>query len=207
MSNTGFLPMNVVTRPAFDFAAARRSMIDSQLRTSGVNDPWVLERMLAVPREDFVPEALRAGAYVDRAISLGQGGVIAAPVFYGMLLSEARPRPSDTALVVDAGSGYLPALLSGLVGSMTVVSAEAGAKGAAKGEFTLLLIDGAVEHIPPALAKRLTDDGRAITGIVEGAVTQLAIGRKAAGSIGLLPVSEMGIPRLPAFDRPKAWSF
>ena len=45
-----------------DFAAARRHMIESQLRTSGVNDSWVLERMAAVPREDFVPEAARAGS-------------------------------------------------------------------------------------------------------------------------------------------------
>src|SRR5918993_1169994 len=100
--------------PAPDFAAARRAMVDSQLRTSGVNEPWVLARMLTVPREDFVPPAIRSAAYVDRAVPLGEGRMLAAPLVHARLLAEARPQPSDRVLVVEDGSGYLPALLEGL---------------------------------------------------------------------------------------------
>ena len=72
------------TRP--DYAAARKAMIDSQLRTSGVNDTFVLERMGTLPREDFVPEGSKATAYMDRAIRLADGGFLPAPLFHGAML-------------------------------------------------------------------------------------------------------------------------
>ena len=71
----------------------------------------------------------------------------------------------------------------------------------------LLLIDGAVEHIPDPLAGALADRARVVTGLAEGSVTRLAVGKKSAGAVALLPLAEMGIPRLPAFDKPRAWSF
>lgn len=199
--------MAAALRPASNFAAARRAMIDSQLRTSGVNDPWVLARMAAVPREDFVPAAVRDAAYTDRAVPLGEGRMLAAPLFHARMLAEARPTAADRALVIDGGSGYLAALLEGVAGSVATTTPEE-AKGSAKqGDYTLILIDGAVEQLPDTLAKRLVDDGRVVTGLVENGVTRLAIGRKTANAIALLPLAELGIPRLPAFDKPKAWSF
>jgi len=190
-----------------DFAAARRAMIDSQLRTSGVNEPWVLSRVNAVPREDFVPAEVRPTVYIDRAVPLGEGGMLAAPLFYGRLLSEAKPTASDRVLIVDGGSGYLPALLQGLAAKVDTITPEDAATAKKKGDYTLLLIDGAVEELPAALAGRLADDARVVTGTVADGVTRLAIGRKAGGAIALLPLAEMGIPRLAAFDKPKVWSF
>jgi len=190
-----------------DFAAARQSMIDSQLRTSGVNEPWVLARMAAVPREDFVPRSARAVAYTDRAVPIGGGAALAAPLVHARMLAEAKPNSNDRVLVVDGGSGYLGALLAGLAGSMTVIAADEAVRVGRKGDFTLLLVDGAVEHLPDALAKRLADGARVVTGLVDDGVTRLAIGRKAGGTVALLPLAELGIPRLPAFDKPKVWSF
>jgi protein-L-isoaspartate(D-aspartate) O-methyltransferase len=190
-----------------DFDAARRAMIDSQLRTSGVNEPWVLARMSAVAREDFVPASARAVAYIDRTIPLQGGGLLAPPLFHARLLAEARPVPVDRVLVVDGGSGYLPALLEGLVKSVEVISPAEAIEGHGGGSVALLLVDGAVEDIPDVLAERLADDGRIVTGVIEDGVTRLAIGRKAAGAIALLPLAEMGIPRLAAFDKPRVWSF
>jgi len=190
--------------------AARRAMIDSQLRTSGVNEPWVLARFAAVPREDFVPAEALAAAYTDRAVPVS-GGMLAAPLVHGRMLAEARPTTADRVLVVDGGSGYLPALLEGLAGSVTTISAadaiKGGNGGKGGGDFTLLLVDGAVEHLPASLAKRLSDDARVVTGLIDDGVTRLAVGRRTGGEIALLPLAEMGIPRLPAFDKPKAWSF
>src|SRR3569623_3843991 len=88
-------------------SAARKAMIDSQLRTSGVNAPAVLARMAAVAREDFVPASARGIAYIDRAIALGDGRWLAAPLVQGMMLQDARPTQADKALLVDGGSGYL----------------------------------------------------------------------------------------------------
>ncbi len=162
-----------------DFAAARRAMLDSQLRTSGVNDPLVLERMGAVAREDFVPAAARATAYIDRAIPLDNGRRLAAPLFYGMLLAEAKPTIADRALVIESGAGYLAELLRPLVGSVEVVAPEeAVAATRRKSDFTLLAIDGAIEHLPAALVKRLADEARVVTGLAANGVTRLAVGRR-----------------------------
>ena len=181
-------------------------MIDSQLRTSGVNAEPVLRRMGDVAREDFVPEAARGFAYIDRAIALGGGRHLAAPVVHGMMLQEARPGPGDKALLVDGGSGYLAELLRPLVGSLEVVS-PAEAVAASGGDFTLLVIDGAVGHLPDALARRLADGARVVAGVVEDGITRLAIGREAGGTVALLPLAELGIPVLPEFTAPKGWSF
>jgi protein-L-isoaspartate(D-aspartate) O-methyltransferase len=182
-------------------------MIDSQLRTSGVNAEWLLRRMDAVAREDFVPEAARAFAYIDRAIALGSGRWLPAPVVQGVMLQEARPEPEDRALVVDGGSGYLAELVRPLVGSLEVLGPAEALAAKRGGDFTLLLIDGAVEELPGALVRRLADGARVVTGWLRDGVTCLAYGRKAAGEVALLPLAEMGIPALPEFAKSKGWSF
>lgn len=188
--------------------AARRAMIDSQLRTSGVNEPFVLARMSAVPREDFVPAASRKTAYIDRAIPLENGRRLAAPLFYGMMLAEAQPQLADTALVVDSGSGYLPELLRPLVASVDVITPEEALTTSRKRTaYSLLLVDGAVEELPDSLTKRIADGGRVLTGLASKGVTRLAVGRKTAGGVALLPLAELGIPRLSEFDRAAGWSF
>ncbi len=186
---------------------ARRAMIDSQLRTSGVNAEPVLQRMAAVARERHVPEAARGFAYIDRAIALGEGRYLAAPVVHGMMLQEARPAPDDKVLLVDGGSGYLAELLRPMVGMLEVVTPAEALAAKKGGAFTLLVIDGAIEQLPDTLGKRLADGARAVAGLVDNGITRLAIGRKAAGTLALLPLAELGIPVLPEFAAPKGWSF
>jgi protein-L-isoaspartate(D-aspartate) O-methyltransferase len=189
-------------------AAARKAMIDSQLRTSGVNAEYVLARMGAVSREDFVSENARGIAYIDRAIPLGNGRFLAAPVVQGLMLQEARPTRADNALLVDGGSGYLAELLRPLVRSLEVLSpAEAVAASRKRGDFTLLMIDGAIEQLPEGLVQRLAEGASVVTGLVRNGLTRLATGRKAAGEVGLLPLAEIGIPVLPEFAAKKEWSF
>lgn len=195
-------------RPLAGHKTARQAMIDSQLRTSGVNADFALRRMSQVPREDFVPESARGYAYIDRAIDLGDGRYLAAPVVQGMMLEEAAPTPSDKALLVDGGSGYLAELLRPLVGSLDVIDpAAAIAAKRKKGDYSLLLIDGAVELFPEALASQLAEDARVITGTIENGVTRLAAGRKIAGRVALWALAEVGIPALTEFVAPKSWSF
>ena len=189
-------------------AAARKAMVDSQLRVSGVNAEIVRRRMGAVPREDFVPEAARAIAYMDRAIPLGNGRYLAAPLVQGKMLEEAAPTKADRALLIDGGSGYMAELLRPLVGTLEVVSPEeALAKTRKKGEFTLLVVDGAVERLPEQLTQRLAENARVVTGLVSRGLTRLAIGRKIAGDFSLIPLTEIGMPVLPEFTKPKSWSF
>ena len=199
--------MSIMTTTLPDPAIARRAMIDSQLRTSGVNEEYVLARMLAVPREDFLPADKASVAYIDRAISLGADGHLAAPLFYGKLLMEAAPAPANRVLVVEGGTGYLAALLRPLVAEVDAISAADAVAGAEGAPYDLILIDGAIEYLPDALAARLADDGRLVTGLLLRQVTRLASGRKVAGQINLQPIEDLGIPVLHAFDAPKRWTF
>jgi len=191
-----------------DSSAARRAMIDSQLRTSGVNEPFVIARMGSVAREEFVPDGAKSIAYMDRAIQLGEGKSLAAPLVHGKMLAEARPGLDDSALVIENGSAYLAELVKPLVGKLEskpveeVVSSKKSRK-----TYSLILVDGAVEQLPDALVKRLEENGRIVTGVVERGVTRLAVGRKVSGSVVLQPIADIGIPILHAFDKPKEWSF
>lgn len=188
--------------------AARKAMIDSQLRTSGVNEAFVLARMSAVPREEFVPEAQRDIAYMDRSVPLGEGGFLPSPVAHGKMLAAAAPTPQDRVLVVENGSSYLAELVRPLVEAIdTMSAAEAATKKTARKTYSLVLIDGAIEQLPGSLAKRLEEGGRIVSGVVERGVTRLATGRKVAGQIALRSIADIGMPILADFNAPKGWSF
>jgi protein-L-isoaspartate(D-aspartate) O-methyltransferase len=191
---------------AAGYAAARRAMIDSQLRVSGVNDPAVLAAMNGIAREQFVPEALRANAYIDRAVPLGEGHSLPSPLVHGRLLSEAAPNADDNVLVI-ATSGYLPELVKTFGATVTTLSPAEAVSTKKGGPYTLLLIEGAIEELPATLAKLLAENGRVVTGVVERGVTRLAVGRKLAGEVTLLTLAEIGIPVLVEFATPKRWSF
>lgn len=198
--------IDTATRPT-DFATARRAMVDSQLRTSGVNTPFVLQRMNAVPREDFVPASARGFCYMDRSIPLGNGGTLAQPVAHGKMLTAARPQLSDSVLVVENGNGYLAALIEPLVAKVDTVPADDAAAGKKRGTYDLILIDGAIEACPAGLTKRLSDNGRMVTGLIDGGISRLAIGKRQGTDMVFLPVEDVALPRLAAFDTPKGWSF
>lgn len=191
-----------------DMSQARKAMIDSQLRTSGVNDAWVLARMSVVQREDFVPDAQREFAYMDRAVPLADGAYLSSPVVHGMMLTEAKPTRGDTVLVVENGNGYLAELIRPLVESLDTRSAEEiAAKKSARKTYSLIVVDGAIEALTPALAKRLEEGGRIVTGIDERGVTRLATGRKIGGHVSLQNLADIGMPVLRAFEQAKSWSF
>lgn len=191
-----------------DTKAARKAMIDSQLRTSGVNEEFILARMLAVPREDFLPEDKAGLAYIDRSVSLSGDAHLASPLFYGKLLLEAAPLPADRALVISGGTDYLETLVAPLVSEVTAISsADAGQGKLPSGQFSLILVDGAIEDLPSGLSACLAEGGRIVSGLVLRQVTRLASGRKIAGRLTLEPVEDLGIPVISAFNKPRGWTF
>ena len=192
---------------ATDFRAARRHMIESQLRTSGVNDGYVLDRMAAVPREDYVPEASRASAYVDRTIPLGPDAFLAPPLAQGQILTHAKPNKEDRTLLIGPATAYLAALIGPLVGELRQATPDEVLAGDVDGAFDLVIVDGAVEQVSAHLAATLAPTGRLVTGVVSRGVTRLALGRRSGEDVSLMPVIESQLPRIPAFDRPQNWTF
>lgn len=194
----------VEDRPASaEMLTARRAMIDSQLRVTGVNSPAILAAFAKVPREDFVPAERRAVAYADRAVPLGDGTALSPALTYGQMLEAAGLAQADTVLVLS-GNGYLAALAAELAGTVTRAATLAAAQG---GPFSVILIDGAAEVLPDSLGALLADDGRIVTGLVDRNVTRLALARKAMGKVVPTALGEADFAVLPEFTAPKSWSF
>lgn len=197
-------------------------MVESQLRTSDVDDVRVIAAMARLPREDYVPAERRAMAYIDRSVPLGGGRALNPPLAVGRLLTAAHVAPGDKVLLIGAATGYSAALLGALGAQVTAVEEEGGpdcvavaplvrgplAAGAADGApYDLLFIDGAVEEVPATLVQQLVDGGRVVTGIVERGVTRLCSGRVVAGVLGLSSLADMEMVVLPGFAAPERFVF
>lgn len=214
-----------VHAPIPDFEAARQAMVDSQLRPQGVNDPAVIAAMSAIPRERFVPEAQRNLAYLDRAIPVGEGRALPSGEVLGLLLTAMVADRGQKALVVGAGSGYSAAVLTqmgidtvalesseALAGiarelGLNIVQGELAAGHEAGAPYDLILIDGAVEYVPDELVAQLKDGGRLGGAIIDQGITRLIVGRKAGGGFGYHSIADAGVPALPGFTRPRAFTF
>jgi protein-L-isoaspartate(D-aspartate) O-methyltransferase len=209
-----------------NFEAMRRAMVESQLRTTGVNDPRVVAAMAEVPRERFVPADRRAVAYTDRPVPLGGGRALNLPEATGRLLTAAQIRASDHVLLVGAATGYTAALLAKLAGTVvaleenTELTAEARAvpgvqliegplaEGAAEhGPYDLIVIDGLIEHIPDTLVSQLKDGGRLVCALMERGASRLAFGRKAGAGFGCDLFADCEAAALPGFAKPKSFVF
>jgi protein-L-isoaspartate(D-aspartate) O-methyltransferase len=205
-----------------NFSSMRAAMVESQLRTSDVDDQRVIATMARVPRETFVPAERRAMTYVDRPIPLSAGRALNPPLATGRLLNEAHILPGDKVLLIGGATGYCAALLIALGAQVTVVEEEGldlAAEGAtvvrgslaagasAGGPYDVLLIDGAVEEVPAALVEQLVDGGRVTTGLVERGVTRLCSGRKVGDAFGLTSLVDMEMVILPGFAAPERFVF
>lgn len=210
-------------------AEMRSAMIDSQLRTNDVIDPAVIGAMAAAPREAHVPAALASVAYMDRAIALGHGRVLNAPLVTGRMLVAAAIRPGLRVLLVGAATGYTAGLLARLGAEVHAVEEQeelmataknaiakdnihwvagplaAGAPGAAP--FDRIIVEGAIETLPDALVAQLADGGRLVAARREGAVTRLVEGVKAGGTVALRSFADMDVAPLPGFSAPAGFQF
>jgi protein-L-isoaspartate(D-aspartate) O-methyltransferase len=214
-----------VHSPIPDYGAARAAMVESQLRPQGVTDRAVLDAMGAIAREDFVPDEIKPMAYADRAVALGGGRFLPAPDVLGRLLTQMQPAAGQRALVVGAGTGYSSAVLARM--GLDVVALESAPELAARARaagieavagpleagykrgapYDLILIDGAVEHVPVAIVDQLADGGRLGAALIDRGVSRLIVGRKSGGAFGYLSVGDAGTPVLPGFSRPRAFTF
>ena len=111
------------------FATARQKMVDGQVRTSDVTDNRILDAMLALPREEFVPADKRALAYLDLDLDVAAAGsakrFLVKPVLTAKLLQAAELGDTDNVLIVGAATGYAAAVAAKLAGKVTATESDA----------------------------------------------------------------------------------
>jgi protein-L-isoaspartate(D-aspartate) O-methyltransferase len=177
----------------FDFAQARLFMIEGQIRTNEITDPDIVSAMNSIPREDFVPDSWKTLAYSDHEIPMaeagqaGNGRTMLTPMVLGKLLRAAEIRSSDTVLHLACGTGYGTAILSRMARfvvavdedglaqtasanlarlsaeNVSVVAGDLAAGCPEQGPYDVILIEGAIEVVPDALAEQLKPEGRLVT--------------------------------------------
>ncbi|MBB4642400.1 protein-L-isoaspartate O-methyltransferase family protein [Rhizorhapis suberifaciens] len=213
-----------------NFKSMRTAMVESQLRTSDVNDPRVIAAMANVAREAFLPNDRQALAYIDRPVKLTEGRWLNPPLATGRLLTAASIAPDDNVLLIGAATGYTAALLSQLAASVVAVEEDEALLPRAKAvlagygnvklvsaalnqgskkyaPYSLIVIDGAVEEIPSALVKQVGDGGRLVAAVLDRGVARLAIGRKSGQAFGMTHFADCESVPLPGFEKPKSFTF
>jgi protein-L-isoaspartate(D-aspartate) O-methyltransferase len=218
------------------FATARQKMVDGQVRPSDVTDIRILDAMLAVPREAFVPESKRALAYLDLDLDVGEDEkakrFLIKPAVLAKLLQAAEIKTTDRVLVVGCASGYAAAVIARFAGqvtategdpalaakamaaltqtgcgNVTVRSAAAAEGDAAGAPFDVIVLNGATEIVPERLYGQLRDGGR-LVGVFAMATPQRAtIVTRSRGDFGNRALFDATAPVLPGLERLAAFVF
>ena len=214
-----------------DFAARRLTMVDTQIRPSDVTKFPIIDAMLTVKRENFVPDGQREAAYVGDLIDLGGGRCLLEPRTLAKMLDAVNISRDEVVLDIAPALGYSTAVAARMAELVVAVEAdgdlaaeaqtllmEAEAdnaimhtgpldQGAAEhGPYDVIMIQGGVEQVPDALLDQLKDQGRMICLFMEGDLGTVRVGRKSAGRVSWRYVFNASAPVLPAFCAEVAFS-
>jgi len=219
-----------------DFAQARRTMVDGQVRTNDVTDARLLAALLAVPREHFVPAPSRPIAYLDRDIPVGGSGASARwllkPMVLARLVQAAGVRENDRVLDVGSASGYSAAVLGRLAASVValeedaalartatenlaalaaanvqVVSGPLVAGWPARAPYDVIVLEGSSEIAPQPLLGQLAEGGRLVCVLGRAPIGKGTVYRRVAGRVSASPVFDAVAPVLPGFMKPAEFVF
>ncbi|MEM6441373.1 MAG: methyltransferase domain-containing protein [Pseudomonadota bacterium] len=215
-----------------DYAAARTAMVDRQVRPSDVTSYPIIEAMLDVPRERFVPAALRPVAYAGEHLTLAPGRVMLDPRAFAKMLDVLDPGPDDVALDLACGPGYSTAVLARLTAWTTGVEPDAAmaraaaatlselevdtaevvegaaAEGAADGApYDVMLINGGVETLPRALTDQLAEGGRVALIRMDGALGRCQVITKTEGVLTARAAFDASAPVLEGFAKAPVFEF
>lgn len=214
-----------------DFATRRTIMVDTQVRPNDVTKFPVIDAMLAVPREDFVPNEMREAAYVGENIDLGQRRVVLEPRTLAKMLDALDIQPDELVMDIGSGLGYSAAVISRVAQAVVAVeeneamateaqaalsAAEADnvivhagplAEGAAQhGPYDVVVLQGAVAQLPAAIADQIKEGGRILCLFDEGRLGVARIGYKVDGALNWRHAFNAGAPVLPGFERHAAFT-
>lgn len=214
-----------------DFAARRTMMVDTQVRPSDVTKYTIIDAMLSIPREAYVPLAKREAAYVGEHVTLAPGRVVLDPRTLAKLLDALDIQPVEAVLDLGCGLGYSAAVIARMAEAVVAVEEDADlateaqatlsaqgvdnaavisgklAEGAAKaGPYDVIVLQGAAEVIPAALLAQLKEGGRIGAIFMEGALGVARIGYKIDGVVTWRQAFNASAPVLPGFAAHRAFT-
>ncbi|MEH2509060.1 protein-L-isoaspartate(D-aspartate) O-methyltransferase [Nitrobacteraceae bacterium AZCC 1564] len=219
-----------------EFSTARQKMVDGQVRPSDVTDLRILDAMLAVPREEFVPSAQRPIAYLDLDIEVGGAGTakryLIKPAVLAKMIQAASISESDRVLVVGCATGYSAAIVAQLAGevfatepddllastakatlsklgitNVTIGKAEPAAGDVAHGPYDVIILNGATEIEPSALYEQLRPAGRLVGVFAATQPPRANLVTRSAGDFGSRILFDAFAPVLPGMQRVPAFTF
>ena len=215
------------------FEVARSNLLESQLRPNKVTDDRVLNAFHSIRRELFVPEHLRAVAYIDEDLPLGGGRYLMEPMVVARLLQEAAIARTDTALIVGAGTGYEAALIAMLarsvlaleqdpelarraraalvehaIASVSVVEGPLHEGYRSRTPYDVILFGGGIAEIPPEIVAQLADGGRLLAVVKPGnGMGRATLMTRTGGVLARRVISDAATPTLPGFAPKPAFEF
>ena len=215
-----------------DFAERRRTMVDTQVRPSDVTSFTVIDAMLTVPREAFLPEAARDLAYVGGPVALTARRQLMEPRTIAKMLEALDVTPRDLVLEIAPGMGYTTALLARMAEAVVAVEEDADlareaeaallaqgfdnaavlngplVEGSARnGPYDAIVIFAGVEEIPVAITAQLKEGGRIIAPFMQGALGEVRMGVKTHGTVTWQMEFNATAPVLPGFARAPSFVF
>ena len=216
-----------------ELGAARAHMIESQLRPNKVIDGRVLGAFAGIRRELFVPEHLRAVAYIDEDLPLGKGRCLMEPMVVARLLQAAMIERTDTVLILGAGTGYEAALAALLarsvialeehpefarraraalvdhsIASVSVVEGPLPQGYRPRAPYDVVLLCGAVVEVPPEIDSQLAEGGRLVAVVKPpGGIGRATLRTRTGGVIAQRLLFDAATPLLPSFLPKPAFVF
>jgi protein-L-isoaspartate(D-aspartate) O-methyltransferase len=218
------------------FSTARQKMVDGQVRPSDVTDIRIIDAMLAVPREAFVPENQRGMAYLDLDLEVSEGApakrFLIKPVVLAKMLQAAEIGDTDHVLVAGCATGYSAAIVSKLAARVTATESDPSLAGkardalaalgvtnvtvreaaAAEGDpanapYDVIVLDGATEITPERLYAQLGDGGRLVGVFAMTKPPRAMIVTRSHGDFGNRALFDAVAPILPGLGRLPAFVF
>jgi len=215
-----------------DYAQARRTMVERQVRPADVTDLRIQAAMLEVPREAYVPAERRAMAYLDQDVPVNSGRALLKPMVFAKLVQAAGISETDHVLDLGCASGYSTAVLSKLAGSVVALEqdaalaraagetlAQAGARNVSvvsgpltagwpkNAPYDVIVLEGAGEIVPDSLLSQLKEDGRLVAVVGRAPLGKATIYRRAGGHATAQPLFDAAAALLPGFVRPAEFVF
>jgi protein-L-isoaspartate(D-aspartate) O-methyltransferase len=190
-----------------DFSSARQKMVDGQVRPSDVTDLRIIDAMLAVPREEFVPASQRAMAYLDLDLEVAPNRFLIKPVVLARMLQASDVKATDKVLVVGCPTGYAAAVIAQFAGQVTSAAGMAADGDAANGPYDLIVLAGATEIVPTGLYKQLAPGGQLVGVFALTKPARAVIVTHSHEDFGSRPLFDATAPVLPGMEKLPAFVF